>query len=31
MKFFREIMNDFGLKEIENLEFVDGYPKVREV
>lgn len=30
-RFFREIMNDFGLKEIENLEFVDGYPKVREV
>ncbi|MFC3161442.1 hypothetical protein [Chryseobacterium arachidis] len=29
--FFREIMNDFGLKEIENLEFVDEYPKVREV
>lgn len=29
--FFREIMNYFGLKETENLEFVDGYPKVREV
>jgi hypothetical protein len=29
--FFREIMNDFGLREIENLEFVDEYPKVREV
>lgn len=28
---FREIMNDFGLKEIENLEFIDEYPKVREV
>ncbi|WP_426277440.1 hypothetical protein ACN9MN_18350 [Chryseobacterium sp. S-02] len=29
--FFREIMNGFGLNEIENLEFVDEYPKVREV
>lgn len=29
--FFREIMRDFGLKEIEDLEFVDEYPKVREV
>jgi len=29
--FFREIMNEFGLKEIKNLEFIDEYPKVREV
>lgn len=29
--FFRKIMNDFKLKEIENLEFIDEYPKVREV
>ncbi|MBL7879944.1 MAG: hypothetical protein JNN23_08800 [Chryseobacterium gambrini] len=28
---FREIMNDFKLEEIENLEFIDEYPKVREV
>jgi len=28
---FRRIMNDFNLKEIENLEFIDEYPKVREV
>lgn len=28
---FRKIMDDFGLKEIENLEFIDEYPKVREV
>ncbi|WP_343664092.1 hypothetical protein [Chryseobacterium mucoviscidosis] len=28
---FREIMNDFKLQEIENLEFIDEYPKVREV
>lgn len=28
---FRGIMDDFGLKEIEDLEFVDEYPKVREV
>ncbi|WP_336689591.1 MULTISPECIES: hypothetical protein [unclassified Chryseobacterium] len=27
---FREIMNDFKLEEIENLEFIDEYPKVRE-
>ncbi|MCA6065741.1 hypothetical protein JI747_001040 [Chryseobacterium sp. RG1] len=30
-EFFRNIMNDFNLKEIENLEFIDEYPKVREV
>ncbi len=24
-------MNDFKLEEIENLEFIDEYPKVREV
>lgn len=29
--FFRKIMNDFNLKEIENLEFIDEYPKVREI
>ncbi|WP_185205990.1 hypothetical protein [Chryseobacterium sp. C3] len=28
---FREIMNDFKLEQIENLEFIDEYPKVREV
>lgn len=28
---FRRIMNDFNLKEIENLEFIDEYPKVREI
>jgi hypothetical protein len=28
---FRKIMNDFNLNEIENLEFIDEYPKVREV
>lgn len=27
---FRKIMNDFKLEEIENLEFIDEYPKVRE-
>jgi len=27
---FREIMENFGLNEIENLEFIDEYPKVRE-
>jgi hypothetical protein len=30
-KLFRKIMKDFGLKETENLEFIDEYPKVREV
>lgn len=30
-EFFRKIMDDFNLKEIENLEFIDEYPKVREV
>ncbi|MGE4512493.1 MAG: hypothetical protein AB7E26_01570 [Chryseobacterium sp.] len=29
--YFRKIMNDFNLNEIENLEFIDEYPKVREV
>jgi hypothetical protein len=29
--FFRTLMNDFGLQEFENLEFIDEYPKVREV
>ncbi|UZT97743.1 hypothetical protein ODZ84_21635 [Chryseobacterium fluminis] len=29
--FFRETMNDFGLKETEDLEFIDEYPKVRNV
>ncbi|SMP23059.1 hypothetical protein [Chryseobacterium profundimaris] len=28
---FRKIMNDFKLQEIQNLEFIDEYPKVREV
>lgn len=28
---FRKIMKDFNLEEIENLEFIDEYPKVREV
>lgn len=27
---FKRIMSDFGLNEIENLEFIDEYPKVRE-
>ena len=27
---FRNIMNQFNLSEIENLEFIDEYPKVRE-
>jgi len=27
---FRQIMNDFNLREIDNIEFVDEYPKVRE-
>ena len=27
---FRNIMNHFNLSEIENLEFIDEYPKVRE-
>ncbi|MFV0179314.1 hypothetical protein OBK28_07010 [Empedobacter falsenii] len=29
-KQFRKIMNDFDLNEIQNLEFIDEYPKVRE-
>ncbi|MGH1516255.1 hypothetical protein [Chryseobacterium sp. JK1] len=28
---FKVIMNEFGLEEIEKLEFIDEYPKVREV
>lgn len=28
---FRKIMKDFNLEEIESLEFIDEYPKVREV
>jgi hypothetical protein len=27
---FRQIMYDFNLREIDNIEFVDEYPKVRE-
>lgn len=27
---FQKIMRDFDLNEIENLEFIDEYPKVRE-
>jgi hypothetical protein len=27
---FRQIMNDFNLKELDDIEFVDEYPKVRE-
>lgn len=29
-KSFRKILNDFGINEIDNLEFIDEYPKVRE-
>lgn len=29
--YFRKIMKDFNLEEIESLEFIDEYPKVREV
>lgn len=29
-KLFKEIMGDFKLEEIKNIEFIDEYPKVRE-
>ncbi|MCU7616038.1 hypothetical protein NZ698_02410 [Chryseobacterium sp. PBS4-4] len=27
---FRKILNDFGIAEVDNLEFIDEFPKVRE-
>lgn len=30
-EWFREIMEEFELKEVKGLEFVDEYPKIREV
>lgn len=30
-EWFRSIMEEFGIKEVKGLEFVDEYPKVREI